>query len=213
VGLCGPARGGKAFDQIGPSLLRVGLENRASDRVGTYSMGMRQRLGIAACLLADPELLILDEPMNGLDPAGMLEFRDLVQELVDEGRSIVISSHLLDEIERTCDHVAIVDHGRIVVQGSIAELETHSAPVVRFRCDMPEQAAQTVARYANVDRAVADRDGIRVLLKPGSDGPRVAADLNRLLVLGHTTVFGFVLVQPSLEQRFLETTSRLGAAA
>ena len=83
---------------------------------------MRQRLGVARCLLCDPELLILDEPVNGLDPAGILEFRNLIRELVAEGRTVLLSSHLLDEVEKTCDVAAIVDNGRVVAQGTIAEL-------------------------------------------------------------------------------------------
>ena len=86
----------------------------------TYSLGMRQRLGIARCLLADPALLILDEPMNGLDPAGILEMRHLIRAFVDEGRTVFLSSHLLDEVEKTCDQVAIVDRGRVILQGAVA---------------------------------------------------------------------------------------------
>ena len=88
----------------------------------TYSQGMRQRLGVARCLLADPELLILDEPMNGLDPAGILEFRTMIGELVGEGRTVFLSSHLLDEVEKTCDAAAVIDRGRIIAQGPIDEL-------------------------------------------------------------------------------------------
>src|SRR3982751_1700660 len=117
------ARGRDAFARIEPAIERVGLAHRAGDRVRTYSMGMRQRLGIARCLLADPELLILDEPMNGLDPAGILEFRGLVGALVAEGRTVMLSSHILDEVEKTCHHVAIVDRGEIVAMGSLAELQ------------------------------------------------------------------------------------------
>ena len=83
---------------------------------------MRQRLGIARCLLSDPTLLILDEPMNGLDPAGILEMRGLIRAFVDEGRTVFLSSHLLEEVERTCDQVAIIDRGQVVTQGSIAEI-------------------------------------------------------------------------------------------
>ena len=99
------ARGGDAVERIDTSLARVGLAARGDDRVKTYSLGMRQRLGVARCLLADPELLILDEPMNGLDPAGILEMRYLIRELVAEGRTVLLSSHLLDEVEKTCDVV------------------------------------------------------------------------------------------------------------
>ena len=116
------AREPEAHARIEGALERVGLQHRADDRVKTYSQGMRQRLGVARCLLADPELLILDEPTNGLDPAGIEEFRGLVRTLVDEGRTVVLSSHLLSEVERICDAIAIVDRGRVVVQGPISEL-------------------------------------------------------------------------------------------
>ncbi|MDQ5833102.1 MAG: ATP-binding cassette domain-containing protein, partial [Actinomycetota bacterium] len=111
------ARDRSAHARIEGALARVGLAGRADERVKTYSLGMRQRLGVARCLLADPELLVLDEPMNGLDPAGILEFRRLIRELVGEGRTVLLSSHLLDEVEKTCDVAAIVDQGRIVAQG------------------------------------------------------------------------------------------------
>src|SRR5205807_6585291 len=95
------AREPAARERIDPSLERVGILHRGDDKVSTYSMGMRQRLGVAACLLGDPELLILDEPMNGLDPAGMQDMREMILSLVAEGRTVVLSSHLLDEVERT----------------------------------------------------------------------------------------------------------------
>src|SRR5580698_2376241 len=96
------AREPAARGRINASLERVGLSHRASDKVSKYSMGMRQRLGVASCLLGDPQLLILDEPMNGLDPAGMQEMRELIRSFVAEGRTVMLSSHLLDEVERTC---------------------------------------------------------------------------------------------------------------
>jgi ABC-2 type transport system ATP-binding protein len=115
------AREGRT-DLIAPALERTRMTQRADDKVSTYSMGMRQRLGIAACMLGDPQLLLLDEPMNGLDPAGIHEMRDIICGLVGEGRTVMLSSHLLDEVERTCDHVAIVDRGKVVRQGTIREL-------------------------------------------------------------------------------------------
>src|SRR5580692_12410834 len=116
------ARGGDAGSRIASALTRVRLTDRADDQVASYSMGMRQRLGVASCLLADPELLILDEPMNGLDPAGMHEMREMIRGFVAEGRTVMLSSHLLDEVERTCDQVAIVDRGQVIRQGPIEEL-------------------------------------------------------------------------------------------
>ncbi len=116
------ARDKSAHGRVDAALERVGLGRRADDKVGSYSLGMRQRLGVARCLLCDPELLILDEPVNGLDPAGILEFRNLIRSLVDEGRTVLLSSHLLDEVEKTCDVAAIVDNGHVVAQGTIADL-------------------------------------------------------------------------------------------
>ena len=120
--------GSEATGRIPGCVDRVGLTARADDRVSTYSLGMRQRLGIARCLLSDPALLILDEPMNGLDPAGILEFRTLVRSFVAEGRTVVISSHLLDEIEKTCDTVGIIDRGRVIRQGRLDSPQRHRAP-------------------------------------------------------------------------------------
>jgi ABC-type multidrug transport system ATPase subunit len=135
--LLAAAREPAARDRIGPSLDRVGLARRADERVLGYSMGMRQRLGVAACLLSDPELLILDEPMNGLDPAGMADMRELILSMVADGRTVVLSSHLLDEIERTCDAVAIVDHGSVIRQGPIAELLAGAQPSSPARHSVP----------------------------------------------------------------------------
>src|ERR1700739_4240419 len=102
---------------------RAGRAGRAGERVARYSAGMRQRLGVARCLLADPLLLILDEPTNGLDPAGMQEFRQMIRAMVEqEGRTVFISSHLLDEVEKVCDAAAIVDRGKGGTQGAMAAL-------------------------------------------------------------------------------------------
>jgi ABC-2 type transport system ATP-binding protein len=115
-------RGGGAASRIDAAITRVGLNGRSRDRVNTYSQGMRQRLGIARCLLADPELLILDEPMNGLDPGGILQLRRMLGDLVAERRTVFLSSHLLDEVQRTCSHVAMIDRGRLIAQGPIADV-------------------------------------------------------------------------------------------
>src|SRR5437868_1505866 len=129
------ARDRAAEARIPESLERVGLTHRANDRVKTYSLGMRQRLGIARCLLADPALLMLDEPMNGLDPAGILEMRRLIRAFVDEGRTVFLSSHLLDEVEKTCDQVAIVDQGVVVLQGAVGEIAAQGDPTLLIEID------------------------------------------------------------------------------
>ena len=134
------AREPVARDRILPALERVGILHRADDKVSKYSMGMRQRLGVAACLIGDPQLLILDEPMNGLDPAGMREMRDMILSLVAEGRTVVLSSHLLDEVERTCDAVAIVDRGNVIRQGPISELLAGASFELQVECSEPDRA-------------------------------------------------------------------------
>jgi len=208
--LLAEARGGGAKERIGPSLARVGLTERAGDKVASYSMGMRQRLGVAACLLADPELLILDEPMNGLDPAGMHEMREMIESLVEEGRTVMLSSHLLDEVERTCDAVAIVDHGHVIRQGTIEEL-VHGAGalVVRVECADPSAAQQVVERSGLVAGTSLTEAGVTVTFRAGSSRTEIA-ELTRRLVEGGVAIYGLQQVQTSLEDWFLTVTSRLG---
>jgi ABC-2 type transport system ATP-binding protein len=208
--LLAAARGGDADQRIAPSLARVGLAERAGDKVAAYSMGMRQRLGVAACLLADPELLILDEPMNGLDPAGMHEMRAMIASLAGEGRTVVLSSHLLDEVQRTCDAVAIVDHGRVIRQGSIDELiRGAGAMVVQVDCAEPARAKQLIDEAGVAAGTALAHTGLTVTLPAGASREAVA-DLNRRLVRAEIDVYGLREVQTSLEDWFLSVTSRLG---
>jgi ABC-2 type transport system ATP-binding protein len=208
--LLAAARGGRASQRIDASLHRVGLAQRANDKVASYSMGMRQRLGVAACLLGDPELLILDEPMNGLDPAGMHEMRAMITSLVDEGRTVVLSSHLLDEVERTCDAVAIVDRGRVIRQGAIDELTRGAGGVVvQVDCAEPARAGQLIGQAGiAVSTAVTDA-GLTITLPSGTSRDLVA-DINRRLVGAGISVYGLRETQTSLEDWFLSVTSRLG---
>jgi ABC-2 type transport system ATP-binding protein len=203
------ARDAAAFGRIDPALERVGLAARADDRVKTYSLGMRQRLGIARCLLADPELLILDEPMNGLDPAGIQEFRAFVRSFVADGRTIVLSSHLLDEVEKTCEYVAIVDQGRIAVQGPIAELRDGGRHSLVVEVDHAAAARAILASHPAVERVLADGVELQVVLADAA----VVPELNRRLVEAGIAVRRLEPVQASLEQRFLEVTTRLENAA
>jgi ABC-2 type transport system ATP-binding protein len=189
--------------RIPEALERVGLAHRADDRVKTYSLGMRQRLGIARCLLADPSLLILDEPMNGLDPAGILEMRRLIRAFVDEGRTVFLSSHLLDEVEKTCDHIAIVDRGRIIVQGSVQEIAATGDPTVLIEVD-DVAAARRVLDGATVQE---EGIGLRITL----DGDLTPAGLNRALVEAGVAVSRLEPARATLEETFLNITSRLEA--
>ena len=202
------AREPAAQGRVGPALERVGLAHRADDKVAKYSMGMRQRLGVAACLLGDPQLLILDEPMNGLDPAGMQDMRLMVRALVAEGRTVVLSSHLLDEVQRTCDAVAIVDHGRVIKQGPIAELLAGTSLVVRVECSDPQRARALLHGTSLGDQTEVDEGGLAVTLPAGT--PRDAiAEIARLVVEGGVALYSLQEVRASMESWFLEVTSRL----
>jgi ABC-2 type transport system ATP-binding protein len=197
------ARGPEAHARIDESLARVGLTKRADEKVKAYSLGMRQRLGVARALLADPELLILDEPMNGLDPAGMEEFRFMIRAFVEEGRTVVLSSHLLDEVEKTCDAVAIVDQGKVVVQGAIGDLTGEATTVLVATSD--NERAKTLLGDYEVE---AVPEGLRVRL----DDAATAAAVNRKLVEAGIDVHRLEPERASLERRFLEITSRLETA-
>jgi ABC-2 type transport system ATP-binding protein len=205
------ARESEARGRIKPSLERVGILHRADDRVSKYSMGMRQRLGVAACLIGDPQLLILDEPMNGLDPAGMQEMREMIRSLVTEGRTVVLSSHLLDEVERTCDAVAIVDRGRVIRQGPITELLAGTAVTLQVDCADPDRAAAVVEAANLPVRVSMDGDSLAITLP--AEAPReTIATIARLLVQGGISVYRLQPVHTSLESWFLQVTSRLGEA-
>jgi ABC-2 type transport system ATP-binding protein len=203
------AREPAARQRIGPSLERVGIAHRGDDRVSKYSMGMRQRLGVAACLLGDPQLLILDEPMNGLDPAGMHEMRDMILSLVAEGRTVVLSSHLLDEVQRTCDAVAIVDRGQVIRQGPISELLAGTSLTLQVECSDPARAAALLAT-TNLDMSSElEAGGLAITLPAGT--PRDAtAEVARVLVTGGIELYRLQQTQASLESWFLQVTSRLG---
>jgi ABC-2 type transport system ATP-binding protein len=203
-------RGGESHRRIEAALDRVGLADRAHDRVRTYSQGMRQRLGIARCLLADPELVILDEPTNGLDPAGILELRALVGSLVAEGRTVFVSSHLLGEVEKMCDTVAVIAGGHLVWQGRLELLGTDgSDDGLRYAvvCDAPEAAARLLAGHPLVTAAAPSPTGVEVALVT-RDG---VSAVNAHLVRAGIRVGGVTPLRSSLEDRFLEITARAGA--
>ena len=205
------AREPAARGRIEAALERAGLCERAGERVARYSTGMRQRLGVARCLLADPQLLVLDEPTNGLDPAGILEFRLMIRALVGEGRTVMLSSHLLDEVEKICDVAAIVDRGRIVAQGPVGELSAAGARSVVVQVSDPGGALSVLTGHPAVRSASGDGQQIRVTLGPvaGNQARSTAADINRRLVAAGVDVYRLDLPAATLEERFLEITHKL----
>jgi len=207
------AREPEAHARIDGALARVGLAERADDRVKRYSLGMRQRLGVARSLLADPELLILDEPTNGLDPAGIQEFRHMIRGFVAEGRTVLLSSHLLDEVEKICDEVAIVDRGRVVVQGSIAELAADGKQTILVATSDNEEARRILGEHQAIESLSPENGHFRITLHPDVEAVAAAGDISRRLVLGGAAIQRFEPSRVSLEQRFLEITTRLEEAA
>ena len=194
---------------IGPSavdaaLARVGLAERGGDQVKTYSLGMKQRLGLAATLLKDPALLILDEPANGLDPAGIKEIRGLVRSLGAEGRTVFVSSHLLSEIQQTCDRVAILSRGRCVAAGAVNDVlqAGRSVGVVARVAD--QQGALRTLSAAGME-ATVEGDALLVDVDPGA-----AARVTQVLGEAGLWVSELRPREVSLEDVFLDLTSEDG---
>ncbi len=186
------------LERIDETLRRVGLGDAAGKRVKAYSQGMRQRLGIALALLGRPEMLVLDEPTNGLDPSGMREIRELLRSLVDEGTTVFVSSHLLGEVEAVCDRVGVLSRGRLVAEGPPSTLRG-GGRTFRFDVDDVERAMRAVEDVAGVPAALG-RGGLSCTLSD-STGP---ADVNAALVRAGVRVSALVPERRSLEEVFLE---------
>jgi ABC-type multidrug transport system ATPase subunit len=186
--------------RIGQALDRVGLAAAAGKRYRNYSLGMRQRLGIAAALLQPRDLLILDEPTNGLDPQGTREVRHLIHQLGQEGVTVFVSSHLLSEVEQVCTHVGVMSVGEMVWQGELAELAAQQQVRVRVVTATPVQAADVLRHVGLADVAVGDEDVSAVL------GAAVPEEVLRALVAAGVGVRGFAVEKPRLEDMFVAMT-------
>jgi ABC-2 type transport system ATP-binding protein len=191
-----------------PAVLeRVGLNGRGQDPYKTYSLGMKQRLGIGAALLGEPELLILDEPTNGLDPAGIREMRDLLRSLNDEGTTVLISSHLLSEVQQICDWLVVIDRGRRRYQGPTDELSANGDVVV-LRCQSASELATLETLLARRGlRATRDGDRLSVELAPTADSNQVVADISRVATAEGLTLVELSVSKATLEQRYLNLIS------
>jgi ABC-type multidrug transport system ATPase subunit len=162
---------------------RIGLAARADERIKAYSLGDAPAPGDRPLSARRPELLILDEPMNGLDPAGIGELRELIGALVAEGRTVLLSSHLLDEVERTCDAAAIVDDGKVIAQGTIREVTGDGPRAIDIACDHRVRAASLLAAVRGIARTSDYDGGLRLQLRPEAPGDHeiVTELLRRLL--------------------------------
>ena len=194
---------GRGKQQDLDSLLeQVGLGGRGGDKFQTYSLGMKQRLGLAYTLLGDPELLVLDEPTNGMDPAGMAEVRELIRGLANDNRTVILSSHLLNEVEQVCDSVAILSHGRVIAQGEVSELlQERGQAQVRLRTTDNAKAYEILNALAWVEGVSADNSYLLAGVAPDRSW-EITAALSR----NEVYVAEMAPAQMSLEQYFLDVT-------
>ena len=194
--------GGYSHDRVPELIDLVGLSGRGGDKYKTYSLGMKQRLGIAAALLPNPKLLILDEPTNGLDPAGIQEIRDLLSKLAKDGVTVFVSSHLLSEIEMISEYLVMLRKGEVIFFGKTIDLLHRSRPVIVAR---PESTSDLVKLKNLVDSAghpaVIDGDALRV-----DAGEDWSAELNKLAFENNILLRQLTPVRPNLEETFFEMT-------
>ena len=195
--------GGHDRSRIPDVLSLVGLEERAGDRYGQYSMGMKQRLGIAAALLGNPELLVLDEPTNGLDPAGINEMRQLIAAVAGGDRTVLVSSHILSELEQICDWLIVIDNGALLYVGPTEGFLAKAAHVVTIAPEHDgdlDRLASAVRRLGHTP----ERDGTALTVPvKGTDPRAVAADLNRAAMAEGIVLSGLHAHRPSLEAHYL----------
>jgi ABC-2 type transport system ATP-binding protein len=193
---------------VSGALARVGLTGAAGRRYRTYSLGMRQRLALAAALARRPRMLVLDEPTNGLDPQGTREVRSLVRSLAVDGTTVFLSSHLLAEVEQVCTHAAVLSEGRLVAQGSLAELRSANLPVLRVETPDGASAADCLHRLAGIGVVQVEPDSA-----PGTDqvvrAELVGAapeDVAAALVGAGVRLRAMTTGRPSLEELFVSLT-------
>ena len=187
--------------RIEAALDSVELTDRAGDKFRTYSLGMKQRLGVTAALLKDPELLILDEPTNGLDPAGMADMRDLIRKLGQGERTVLLSSPLLGEVEQICDRVGVIQNGKLVAEGTVEELRGRTKLLVR--ASPMDRARQLVKEMHGVEQAQVS-DGALVVAADTA----LAGEISRLLVTSGVVVSEIRPLERSLEETFLQLTGQ-----
>ncbi|MEV4239559.1 ABC transporter ATP-binding protein [Nocardia sp. NPDC049737] len=184
---------------VADALDRVGLANRADDKFRTYSLGMKQRLGVGAALLGRPDLLILDEPTNGLDPQGMAEMRELITTLAGDGHTVLLSSHMLSEVQEICDRVGVISGGQLLTESTVAELRGASS--LLLRAEPLEVAFPAVRRVVGERSAMLTAGGIRI--EAGAANAPVVA---RAVVESGADLLELRTDEKSLEEVFFEMT-------
>ncbi len=195
---------GKGLNEIDNVLEKVNLLQRKQSKFSTYSLGMKQRLAIASCLLGDPQVLIFDEPTNGLDPVGIAEIRELIKRLSNEGKTIIMASHLLDEVEKVCTHVAIIKNGNLLTAGSVEE--------VLVADEIIEVSSQNLTELENVLNKMGGFTSIKkqnnTLQLFYSNGDADAAAINQYCFQNNIALNHLQVKKKSLETKFLELTNK-----
>ena len=195
---------GKGFNEIDNVLQKVNLYQRKQSKFNTYSLGMKQRLAIASCLLGDPKVLIFDEPTNGLDPNGIAEIRELIQKLAAEGKTIIMASHLLDEVEKVCTHVAIIKNGNLLTAGSVDEVLVTDEIIEVSANDLTalENILQQMGGFASMKK---QNNFLQLFYLNGNAN---AAAINEYCFQNNIALNHLQLKKKSLETKFLELTNK-----
>lgn len=195
-------------DDIPKVLEKVNLTNRRLSKFSTYSLGMKQRLAIASTLLGNPDILVFDEPTNGLDPAGIAEIRQLIRQLSSEGKTIIMASHILDEVEKVCTHVAIIQKGVLKTSGTVLDVLNHqpesSIPTieVELSSENPEQLATLLQNHSAVKELTRSENSLLITCEAGF----TPASINRFCFENQVVLSQLNLRRKTLEKRFLEIT-------
>ncbi len=188
-------------ETIQEKLELVGLADRQNDKFKTYSLGMKQRLAIASALLNNPELLILDEPTNGLDPKGIHEIRSIIKDIASTGKTIILASHLLDEVEKVCDQVIILQKGKKIFEGAVSDI-SHQQNWFEIYTGSSGQVKTLLEQNEHIERVIIEDGIIKAFVKDEISG----SELNRYLGQKGLYVDGIILRKPSLETQFLQIT-------
>ena len=194
---------GIPYTKVHEKLELVGLLDRKNSKFSTFSLGMKQRLAIASALLNDPEILILDEPTNGLDPQGIHQIRDIIKLIASQGTTILLASHLLDEVEKVCTHVLVLRKGEVLYSGSVDAMSSNEG-FFELQSDDNKQLKFVLSKLDAIEKCTEDNGKILAYLKK----PLEAKDLNRMLFEEKIVLNHLVKRKHSLEEQFLELTSK-----
>jgi ABC-2 type transport system ATP-binding protein len=191
------------YSKVQEKLEIVGLMDRKDSKFKTFSLGMKQRLAIASALLNDPEILILDEPTNGLDPQGIHQIRDIIRLIASQGTTILLASHLLDEVEKVCSHVLVLRKGEILYSGSVSGMSTSNG-IIELQSKDNEKLKETLQKFTGIDSAKEEEGKIIITSKSNID----AGELNKFLAENNIYLTHLVKRNHSLEEQFLQLTEK-----